>query len=87
MTDTRRGAKFAASCLECPQGFDDFVLGLGITGRIGALQQRRNEWMTDHARATGHVLFEYSNTDYRRVELLVEGAVCGLPVPERGLNP
>lgn len=87
MTDTRRGAKFAANCLQCSEAFDDFVLGLGIGNRIGPLQEQRNQWMNDHAVATGHSLFEYANTEYRRIELLVQPDVSGLPRPERGLNP
>lgn len=80
MTDTRRGAKFAANCLQCSEAFDDFVLGLGIGNRIGPLREQRNQWMNDHATATGHLAFEYADTEYRRVELLV-------PAVERGLNP
>lgn len=87
MTDTRRGAKFVANCLQCDQGFDDWAFGLGIGNRIDPLRVQRNQWMNDHAIATGHKLFEYSDTEYRRVELLVPPNVSGRPWPERGLNP
>lgn len=87
MTDTRRGAKFAANCLQCSEAFDDFVAGLGVANRIEPLRLQRNQWMNDHAVSTRHTLFEYADTEYRRVELLVMPDHLRLDAPERGLNP